>query len=137
MTSVNKRSIDDLMPNAKELKNTMGIGPGSYSPKVFSKEAAYKNMRAPPFNCQDNKWSPERLAIKKNVPGPGAYNIVGEMNKGKGNTFAMASDFQLINFSNYPYKLGTYSISDPNNAANRIRYFANSVKKDKYSLTDK
>ena len=29
------------------------------------------------------KWSPDKAAIKKNIPGPGAYSIAGDMNKGK------------------------------------------------------
>lgn len=30
-----------------------------------------------------DKWSPEKTAIKKNVPGPGAYTIANDLNKGK------------------------------------------------------
>ena len=44
---------------------------------------AYKNMRPPPFNTQDQKWSPDKNAIKNNIPGPGAYSIAGDLNKGK------------------------------------------------------
>lgn len=51
--------------------------------KPFDRNAYYQNLRSPPFLTQENKWSPERNAIKKNIPGPGAYNIGSDLNKGK------------------------------------------------------
>ena len=118
MTSVSKRSIDDHIPNSKDLKSTGGIGPGSYSPKSFSKEFAYQNVRAPPFGFQDNKWSPEKMAIKKNIPGPGAYNIGGNMNKGK---------VVPIN----PDAGRSYFIQDPGNAQKKVGSQLNATSKDR------
>jgi len=31
---------------------------------------------------QEGKWSPEKESIKKNIPGPGAYSLAGDLNKG-------------------------------------------------------
>ncbi len=63
-------------------------------------------MRPPPFNTQDQKWSPDKNAIKNNVPGPGAYSIAGDLNKGK--VIAINSDkgrisilTSLLEFENY------------------------------------
>jgi len=39
-------------------------------------------MHLPPFMSQEGKWSPEKESIKKNIPGPGAYSLAGDLNKG-------------------------------------------------------
>lgn len=83
ITSVTKRKLDDYFYSKKEIKNAEGIGPGTYSPKPFEKTSVYKNMRPPAFYSQDPKWSPDKTAIKNNIPGPGAYSISGDLNKGK------------------------------------------------------
>lgn len=83
MTSVSKRKVEDYMLKSNDVKLTEGIGPGTYSPKQFDKSAAYQNVRPAPFLTQDQKWSPDKTAIKNNMPGPGAYNISGDLNKGK------------------------------------------------------
>lgn len=79
MTSISKRKVDDYMVP----KHTNHTSPVQYSPKSMEKDAIYKNTKQPAFNSQEGKWSPERQAIKKNIPGPGAYNMSGNLNKGK------------------------------------------------------
>ena len=74
MISVSKRKLEDYMVP----KNSSNPSPTSYSPKQFDKSSVYKNLRAPPFNLQEQKWSPEKVAIKNNIPGPGAYNANNE-----------------------------------------------------------
>ena len=84
MISTSKRNFYDYLNETnKKNKNTEGIGPGTYSPKPFDKSIAYKNVRPPPFNTQDQKWSPDKSALKSNIPGPGAYSVAGDMNKGR------------------------------------------------------
>ena len=80
---ISKRNIEDYVHNSKDLKDIKGIGPGTYSPIPFLQETAKQNAKSPPFNTQDSKWSPEKYAIKNNIPGPGAYNISHGMNTGK------------------------------------------------------
>ena len=102
MTSVSKREPGHNLNNSKTLKGLGSVGPGSYSPKSFEKSAAYKNMNYPPFMIQDDRWSPDKAAIKNNIPGPGAYSLAGDMNKGK--MVSMNTD------------KGTYYIQDANTA---------------------
>lgn len=42
MTSVSKRQLDDYLGNSKTAKHIGEVGPGSYEPHPFEKEAAYK-----------------------------------------------------------------------------------------------
>ena len=88
MTSVSKRKLEDFISSGKNTE----ASPASYSPKQFEKSAAYRNMKPPPFNSQESKWSPEKPAIKNNVPGPGAYKI-------NGNYFS-----SLIYLNNYKFR---------------------------------
>lgn len=79
MTSVSKRKLEDYIMASKDLRATQAVGPGTYSPKPFDKAVAYQNMRAPPFLSKEHRWSPD----KTDNPGPGAYNLAGNLNKGK------------------------------------------------------
>ena len=114
MTSVSKRKLEDYMV-PKQANDT---SPAMYSPKSFNKNAAYQNVKPAPFNSLEQKWSPEKQAIKKNIPGPGAYNVSGNLNKGK-----------VIAVDGTP---GTYYIQD--NHQNKAKTIGRQAIPDKINL---